>query len=140
MRKATGYAFAESKSTGLTTYPWTVSLFQPLKTGSFSKFLKEKGGGLHHVSFLTDDIVKEIKKIVDQGEIFVAELYNYHISARQINQKDHWVTILEYKNGYFLIADPDAPHNNIQGQFVWIHENLLQESFIRGTTIKYPIG
>jgi len=35
-----------------------IEIFQPLKEGSFSRFLEEKGGGLHHVSFLTDDIVK----------------------------------------------------------------------------------
>jgi methylmalonyl-CoA/ethylmalonyl-CoA epimerase len=46
-----------------------VELFQPLKEGtSFSKFLEEKGGGLHHVSFATDDIVKEIKNLKAQGK------------------------------------------------------------------------
>ena len=44
-----------------------VELFQPLKSGSFSKFLEERGGGLHHVSFLTDDIVKELKTLKAQG-------------------------------------------------------------------------
>ena len=46
-----------------------VELFQPIKKGtSFSKFLEEKGGGLHHVSFATDDIVKEIKMLKAQGK------------------------------------------------------------------------
>ena len=45
-----------------------IELFQPLKKGnSFAKFLDEKGGGLHHVSFLTDDIVKEVKTLKAQG-------------------------------------------------------------------------
>jgi methylmalonyl-CoA/ethylmalonyl-CoA epimerase len=44
-----------------------LELFQPLKEGSFSRFLEEKGGGLHHVSFLTDDIVKELKNLKAQG-------------------------------------------------------------------------
>jgi len=45
-----------------------IELFQPLKEGtSFSRFLEEKGGGLHHVSFLTDDIMKEIKTMKAQG-------------------------------------------------------------------------
>jgi methylmalonyl-CoA epimerase len=44
-----------------------VELFQPLKSGSFSKFLEERGGGLHHVSFLTDDIAKELKTLKAQG-------------------------------------------------------------------------
>jgi methylmalonyl-CoA/ethylmalonyl-CoA epimerase len=46
-----------------------LELFAPLKSGnSFSKFLEEKGGGLHHVSFATDDIVKEIKNLKAQGK------------------------------------------------------------------------
>jgi methylmalonyl-CoA/ethylmalonyl-CoA epimerase len=45
-----------------------VELFQPLKEGtSFAKFLAEKGGGLHHVSFVTDDIAKELKSLKAQG-------------------------------------------------------------------------
>lgn len=44
-----------------------LELFQPLKPGSHSRFLEEKGGGLHHVSFLTDDIVKEMKTLKAQG-------------------------------------------------------------------------
>jgi methylmalonyl-CoA/ethylmalonyl-CoA epimerase len=46
-----------------------VELFQPLKEGtSFSRFLEEKGGGLHHVSFLTHDIAKEVKILKAQGK------------------------------------------------------------------------
>jgi len=45
-----------------------VELFQPLKPGSFSHFLEEKGGGLHHVSFLTDNIAKEVKNLKAQGK------------------------------------------------------------------------
>jgi methylmalonyl-CoA epimerase len=44
-----------------------VELFQPLKPGSHMKFLEERGGGLHHVSFLTDDTAKEMKKLKAQG-------------------------------------------------------------------------
>jgi len=45
-----------------------LELFQPLKAGtSFSRFLEEKGGGLHHVSFLTDDIMNEVKTLKAQG-------------------------------------------------------------------------
>ena len=45
-----------------------LELFQPLKEGSFSKFLEEKGGGLHHVSFVTDNIVQEMKNLKAQGK------------------------------------------------------------------------
>jgi methylmalonyl-CoA/ethylmalonyl-CoA epimerase len=46
----------------------TLELFQPTKAGTaFDKFINETGGGLHHISFLTDDIVKEIKSIKAKG-------------------------------------------------------------------------
>jgi methylmalonyl-CoA epimerase len=46
----------------------TLELFQPLKSGTaFARFLEERGGGLHHVSFATDDIVKELKNLKAQG-------------------------------------------------------------------------
>ncbi len=45
-----------------------VELFQPLKPGSHMKFLEERGGGLHHISFATDDIVKEMKNLKAQGK------------------------------------------------------------------------
>jgi methylmalonyl-CoA/ethylmalonyl-CoA epimerase len=45
-----------------------LELFAPLKPDNpFSKYLEEKGGGLHHVSFATDDIVKELKDLKAQG-------------------------------------------------------------------------
>jgi methylmalonyl-CoA/ethylmalonyl-CoA epimerase len=45
-----------------------LELFQPLKPGSHMKFLEEKGGGLHHISFVTDDIAKEMKNLKEQGK------------------------------------------------------------------------
>jgi|WetSurMetagenome_2_1015567.scaffolds.fasta_scaffold19918_1 methylmalonyl-CoA/ethylmalonyl-CoA epimerase len=51
-----------------------VELFQPQKEGtSFARFLEEKGGGLHHVSFLTDDIAKEVKTLKAQGKKLMNE-------------------------------------------------------------------
>jgi methylmalonyl-CoA/ethylmalonyl-CoA epimerase len=45
-----------------------IELFQPLKEGTaFSRFLEERGGGLHHISFLTDDIMNEMKTLKSQG-------------------------------------------------------------------------
>jgi methylmalonyl-CoA epimerase len=38
-----------------------VELFQPMKPGSHMRFLEERGGGLHHVSFATDDIANDLK-------------------------------------------------------------------------------
>lgn len=45
-----------------------VELFQPLKEGSFSRFLEEKGGGIHHISFVTDNIEKEAKALKAKGK------------------------------------------------------------------------
>jgi methylmalonyl-CoA/ethylmalonyl-CoA epimerase len=45
-----------------------VELFQPVKPGSHMRFLEEKGGGLHHVSFATDDIVKDMKVLKEKGK------------------------------------------------------------------------
>jgi methylmalonyl-CoA/ethylmalonyl-CoA epimerase len=51
-----------------------MELFQPLKEGSFSEFLEERGGGLHHVSFATDDIDKEVKSLKAKGKKMQAEM------------------------------------------------------------------
>ena len=45
-----------------------IELFQPLKPGSFMKFLEERGGGLHHVSFQTDDISAEMEDLKVKGK------------------------------------------------------------------------
>lgn len=45
-----------------------IELFQPLKPGSFMKFLEERGGGLHHVSFQTDDIAAEMVDLKARGK------------------------------------------------------------------------
>jgi methylmalonyl-CoA/ethylmalonyl-CoA epimerase len=50
-----------------------VELFQPLKPGSLMKFLEERGGGLHHVSFLTDDILDDMKTLKAQGRKLQSE-------------------------------------------------------------------
>ncbi len=46
----------------------TLEFFQPLKEGTeFARFLDERGGGLHHISFATDDIAGELGKLKAQG-------------------------------------------------------------------------
>jgi methylmalonyl-CoA/ethylmalonyl-CoA epimerase len=45
-----------------------IELIAPLKESTFSRFLKKKEGGLHHVSFVTDDIVKEMENLKAQGK------------------------------------------------------------------------
>ena len=50
-----------------------VELFQPLKEGSFQRFLDERGGGLHHVSFLTNNINQELKTLKAQGRKLLNE-------------------------------------------------------------------
>jgi methylmalonyl-CoA/ethylmalonyl-CoA epimerase len=47
----------------------TLEFLQPLKPGTaVARFLEERGGGLHHVSFATDDIAGEMKKLKAQGK------------------------------------------------------------------------
>jgi methylmalonyl-CoA/ethylmalonyl-CoA epimerase len=58
----------EHKSAMLSLGDIRVELFQPLKPGSHLKFLEERGGGLHHISFVTDDIVKEMKNLKEKGK------------------------------------------------------------------------
>jgi len=51
-----------------------IELLQPLKEGNgFSRFLEKKGGGLHHVSFVTGDIMKEIETLKAQGRKLLNE-------------------------------------------------------------------
>jgi methylmalonyl-CoA/ethylmalonyl-CoA epimerase len=45
-----------------------MEFFQPLNAdNTFGKFLEKTGGGLHHISCVTDDIVKELKNLKAQG-------------------------------------------------------------------------
>ena len=47
----------------------TLEFLQPLKSdSSFARFLEEKGGGLHHVSFATDDIEQELESLKAKGK------------------------------------------------------------------------
>ena len=51
-----------------------VEFLQPLTNeGSFAKFLRERGGGLHHVSFATNNINQELKKLKEQGRRLINE-------------------------------------------------------------------
>jgi methylmalonyl-CoA/ethylmalonyl-CoA epimerase len=52
----------------------TLEFLQPLKPGTaFSRFLEERGGGLHHVSYVTNDIVKELKDLKKLGKRLLNE-------------------------------------------------------------------
>jgi len=54
----------------------TLELFEPLKEGgrfAFSDFLRETGGGLHHISVTTDDIEGDFKKLKAQGRKLQSE-------------------------------------------------------------------
>ena len=52
----------------------TLEFLQPLTSeGSFAKFLKERGGGLHHVSFATNNIGYELKTLKTQGRKLINE-------------------------------------------------------------------
>ena len=64
----------EAKAVTMSCGDITLELFQPLKdSGSFADFLKETGGGLHHISFATDDIEGDFKKLKAQGRKLQSE-------------------------------------------------------------------
>jgi len=52
----------------------TIEFLQPMTSkGSYARFLEERGGGLHHVSFTTDNIEKELKNLKAQGRRLINE-------------------------------------------------------------------
>jgi methylmalonyl-CoA epimerase len=52
----------------------TLEFIQPLTDqGSLAKFLRERGGGLHHVSFATRNIKQDLKKLKEQGRKLINE-------------------------------------------------------------------
>jgi methylmalonyl-CoA epimerase len=53
----------EFKSVTIANGDMRLEFFQPLKPGGFQKFLDERGGGLHHISFATNDIEGELKNL-----------------------------------------------------------------------------
>ena len=40
---------------------------------AIAKFIDNRGGGIHHVAFLVDDIHSEIKRLKNEGFIFISE-------------------------------------------------------------------
>ena len=63
----------------------TLELLQPLKPDtSHARFLEERGGGLHHMSFITDDIEQELKSLKAQGRRLINEEPVSPIPSRKI--------------------------------------------------------
>ena len=51
-----------------------LEVLPPLKPGgSVARFLEERGGGLHHISFTTDDIAGELKSLKARGKQLINE-------------------------------------------------------------------
>jgi methylmalonyl-CoA epimerase len=51
-----------------------VEFLQPMTDeGSFARFLKERGGGLHHVSFATNNINQDLKTLKEQDRRLINE-------------------------------------------------------------------
>jgi methylmalonyl-CoA/ethylmalonyl-CoA epimerase len=47
----------------------TLEFIQPMKPGTaHAKFLEERGGGLHHISYVTNDIARELKDLKAKGK------------------------------------------------------------------------
>lgn len=60
--------------------PIRIELLQPVKGKGYiwEEFLEEKGGGIHHVAFLVDDIEKEKAALIKKGlnHIFISKYKN----------------------------------------------------------------
>ena len=64
----------ESKTVLVKAGDITLEFLQPLTDhGSFAKFLGERGGGLHHVSFVTNNILQDLKVLKEQGRRLINE-------------------------------------------------------------------
>ena len=66
----------EAKVVNISRDDITLELFEPLKEGGrfdFSNFLRETGGGLHHISFTTDNIEGDFKKLKSQDRKLQSE-------------------------------------------------------------------
>ncbi len=64
----------EFKAVLVKTGDITLEFLQPMTgEGSFARFLNERGGGLHHVSFATNNIQQELKKLKAQGRKLINE-------------------------------------------------------------------
>ena len=50
-----------------------IELIEPIGNDSPVKKISESGGGFHHLCFEVDDIVKEIKKMKDNGGRVIVE-------------------------------------------------------------------
>ena len=58
----------QAKAVTMTSGDISLEFFQPTSdTGQFADFLRETGGGLHHVAFKTDDIDADFKNYKVQG-------------------------------------------------------------------------
>jgi methylmalonyl-CoA epimerase len=76
MSKAFGFAVLETitapdgefKTALVSSGGARLELIQPLGTvGSIAKFLEQKGGGIHHLSFKVDDIDGELSSLAGKG-------------------------------------------------------------------------
>ena len=64
----------ESKAVLIRAGDIMLEFIQPLTDqGSLAKFLRERGGGLHHVSFATRNIKSDLKKLKEQGRRLINE-------------------------------------------------------------------
>ena len=52
-----------------------IELLQSLETdGVIAKFIEKRGEGMHHIAFLVDDIVAEIKRLKTDGFVFINDV------------------------------------------------------------------
>ncbi|RMF17700.1 MAG: methylmalonyl-CoA epimerase [Candidatus Dadabacteria bacterium] len=47
--------------------PTKLELIEPIDNPGVERFIEKRGGGLHHICFLTDDIDRELAELADKG-------------------------------------------------------------------------
>ncbi len=82
-----------------------IELLEPLGDGSpIEKFLEKRGEGIHHIALETDDILKEMKRLREQG----MELL-YEEPQRRLNQ--YLITFINPKNAGRVLIELCQPLN-----------------------------
>jgi tRNA (cmo5U34)-methyltransferase len=83
----------EFKSVTLACGEIKIEFIQPMMKSGISKFITENGPGLHHVSFLTNDLEADISRIKAQGKIAGSsvpmQLHGRRIAFVQPSAPDH---------------------------------------------------
>jgi hypothetical protein len=85
-----------------------------------------------------DEIIQVIRnRVENENNLMITELNGLRDGRYRRSNDRHFVVIIDYKEGKFLISDSDAPYENdieenLQGQFIWVSEEIIGSSFLGG--------